>query len=62
MDALELLNKTPITHEHPYEVLSRHIDTYHLQYGKLLALAERYYPRHTLIWLARTASKGGYIL
>lgn len=59
LDALDLLEKAPVDEEHPYEVIAGHIQKKSLQYRTLLALADRYYGRNTVLCLAHTANMGG---
>ena len=59
LDALELLDKTPIDEDNPYLLIARHIHNEKLQYDKLLAYADSYYNNKTILHLAHTASAGG---
>ena len=59
LDILDLLDKTPVDEENPYTIVAKHIRERELQYGDLLALADRYYSKNTVIQLAHTASAGG---
>lgn len=59
LDALDLVEKAPVDEMEPYKVLAEHIRKRQLQYGFLLALADRYYNRNTVLCLAHTANKGG---
>ena len=59
LDALDLMEKAPVDEEHPYEIIADHIQKKSLQYKVLLALADRYYGRNTVLHLAHTANMGG---
>ena len=58
LDALELLDKTPIDEDNPYLLIARHIHNEKLHYDKLLAYADSYYNKKTILHLAHTASAG----
>lgn len=58
LDVLELIEKAPIDAERPYEKIATHIQSSHLQYDRLLFLADNYYNHKTIIQLAHTAGKG----
>ena len=59
LDALDLLEEAPVDEEHPYKVIAEHIQKKGLQYQVLLAYADRYYNRNTVLRLAHAASMGG---
>lgn len=59
LDAFEDINKAPVDVDDPYGIIAKYINRNKLDYGKLLGLASKYYPRHTLLQLARTAEAGG---
>lgn len=59
LDVLDALEKAPIDVEQPYTVVAKHIHERKLQYGLLLALADHYYSKNTVLQLAHTASAGG---
>ena len=59
LDALELIDKTPIDQEKPFDIIARYINNENMQYGKLLAYADSYYNQKTILHLAHTASAGG---
>lgn len=61
LDVLEMLDKAPVDEEHPYEVIARHIHGLQLEYGTLLAFANNFYNKNTVLQLANTASAGGMI-
>lgn len=60
LDALELLDKSPVDAEKPYCIIADFIKNKGLHYDKLLYFADRFYNRNTIIQLAHTASEGGY--
>lgn len=62
LDTLELLKKAPVDVEHPYEIIAEHIQRKGLQYKTLLAIADQYYNRNTILNLAHTASMKGNAL
>ena len=62
LDALELLERAPIDAEDPYRIVARHIEEAGMEYGRLLALADRHYGKRVLEHLAHTASEGGLAL
>ena len=57
LDVLEMLDRTPIDAEDPYGILAEYIKQKDLEYGLLLALANKYYPQRTIMHLAQTASE-----
>lgn len=59
LDALDLIDKTPIDEEKPFDIIARYIKNENMQYGKLLAYADSYYNQKTILHLAHTASAGG---
>ncbi len=58
LDAVELLDKAPVDGGDPYAILAAHIQNHQLQYDKLLALADRYYNKNTIIQIAHIAATG----
>lgn len=58
LDTIDLLEKAPIDEEHPYEIIAKHIREKELNYQFLLALADQYYSRNTILCLAHTAKMG----
>lgn len=62
LDALELIDKAPIDVQQPYRVISEQIEKRNLQYGELLAFANIYYNKKTILQLANTASTGGFYI
>lgn len=61
LDVLEMLDKAPVDEKNPYETIAEFISAQRLKYGILLAIADNYYNRATVIRLAHTASAGGMI-
>lgn len=59
LDALDMLEHSPVDAERPYEILAEHIRKLDLQYEALLALADSHYSQNTVLRLAHTASAGG---
>lgn len=61
LDALELMEKAPVDTEEPYTLLSDYVAKRDLRYDKLLAIADRYYPKNTVIEIAHIANAGGVL-
>lgn len=61
LDVLEMLDKAPVDEERPYEIIAKHIRSQQLEYGTLLAFANSFYNKTTVLQLANTASAGGMI-
>ena len=59
LDALELISKAPVDAERPYITVADHIRKHGLKYDNLLALADRYYTKNTILQLAHAANAGG---
>jgi len=59
LDILELIDRTPIDEEEPYKIIAHYIQNENMQYGSLLAYADSYYNKNTILHLAHTASAGG---
>ncbi len=59
LDALDLMDKAPVDAEQPYALLANYIKRAELKYEHLLALADRYYNKKTILQLAHTAGEGG---
>ena len=59
LDILDCIDKAPIDAIEPYKIIANHINGRKLQYSKLLAYADQYYNKKTIIELAHTASIGG---
>lgn len=62
LDVLEMLDKAPVDEERPYEIIARHIRGQRLEYGTLLAYANKFYNKNTVMQLANTASAGGTMI
>lgn len=62
LDALNLLEKAPVDEEHSYEIIAEHIQKKKLEYKILLAIADQYYNRSTVLHVAHTARMGGNAL
>ena len=60
-DAMEDFDKAPVDSDRPYLMMAQYIRKRELQYGALLAYADAYYGKNTLIHLAHTAREGGNI-
>lgn len=58
LDALEIMDKAPVDAEKPYAIIANYISKQKLAYHKLLALANDYYNKNTIMALANTASVG----
>ena len=61
LDVLEMMDKAPVDEEHPYKVIAQHIHNLQLEYRMLLAFANNFYNKNTVLQLANTASAGGMI-
>ena len=61
LDAMEDFDKAPVDSDRPYLMMAQYIRKRELQYGALLAYADAYYGKNTLIHLAHTAREGGNI-
>ena len=59
LDAMDLMDRAPIDAEEPYRILADYINDKSLNYRTMLALADKYYPKNTIIKLARVAGAGG---
>ena len=57
LDAIDLLDTSPIDSDDPYFLMGKHINNLHLDYEDLLALANRYYNQKTILSLAKIAAK-----
>ncbi len=58
LDVLDILADAPVDVENPYAVIGEYIERLELEYRKLLALANNYYNRNTVIQLAHVAGGG----
>lgn len=55
LDVLEIIGNAPVDVEHPYKIIGEYIEQLGLEYVKLLALANNYYNRNTILQLAHVA-------
>lgn len=55
LDVLNILDNAPVDAEHPYKIIGEYIERLGLEYVKLLALANNYYNRNTILQLAHVA-------
>ncbi|MCM1466778.1 MAG: hypothetical protein NC086_01420 [Alistipes sp.] len=62
LDALDIVEKAPVNEEYPYQIIAEHIQKKSLQYKILLAFADQYYNRNTVLCLAHTANMGGSVI
>jgi hypothetical protein len=58
LDVLDILEDAPVDIENPYIVIGEYIEKMKLEYQKLLAFANNYYNRNTIIELAHVAGGG----
>lgn len=61
LDVLDIMENAPVDAERPYELLGKYAKQIGLKYEYLLALADRYYTKKTIVELAHTASEGGIL-
>ena len=59
LDVLDLMDKAPVDAERPYALLASYIKRTDLKYEQLLALADKFYSKKTILQLAHTAGEGG---
>lgn len=59
LDVLDILDEAPVDADDPYSIIREYIDRFGLEYRILLAFANNYYNRKTILQLARVA--GGEI-
>lgn len=55
LDVLDILDKAPVDAEYPYKIIGAYIERLGLEYVRLLALANNYYNRNTILQLAHVA-------
>ena len=55
LDVLDILDDAPIDVDDPYKIIGNYIDELGLEYGKLLAMANNYYNKNTVLQLAHVA-------
>lgn len=58
LDVLDILADAPVDAENSYAIIGEYIERLELEYRKLLALANNYYNRNTVIQLANVAGSG----
>ncbi|MGM9664417.1 MAG: hypothetical protein ACI3XF_06205 [Eubacteriales bacterium] len=62
LDMLELLDNAPVDAQNPFGVIATHVEKNGLDFADLLILADRHYPRETVIKIAHVAeARGGLI-
>ena len=61
LDAIELMDKAPIDEADPYTLLARHMEKEDIRFDTLLALADEYYGKHTIIRIAHIATAARYL-
>lgn len=59
LDILDLLDRAPVDAEHPYVLINNYILEQELKYDTLLAIADEYYNKNTILQIAHTACAGG---
>lgn len=62
LDMLTIYDAQPVDANDPYEILHHFMQMKHLDYGKLLHIADRFYSEHTIIQLAHLAGHEAHIL
>lgn len=55
LDVLDVIDNAPVDAEHPYKIIGEYIERLGLEYVRLLALANNYYNRNTILQLAHVA-------
>ncbi len=55
LDVLDILDDAPVDADNPYDIIGEYIERLGLEYVKLLALADNYYNRNTILQLAHVA-------
>lgn len=55
LDVLDILDDAPVDAEHPYKIIGEYIERLGLEYARLLAFANNYYNRNTILQLAHVA-------
>ncbi len=58
LDMLDLLDDAPVDAENPYEIITMYMKTHGVEYAPLLSIADEYYPRDTVLKIARVARLG----
>lgn len=62
LDAVELMDKAPIDETDPYTLLARYIEKENIRFDHLLAFADKYYGKNTILQIAHIATVGGNML
>ena len=57
LDVLDIMDKTPIDANNPYDIIGKYIKELGLDYAKLLGLADNYYNKNTILQLAHVAKE-----
>ncbi len=57
LDVLDILDDAPIDADNPYRIIGNYIDELGLDYAKLLAMANNYYNKNTVLQLAHVAGE-----
>ncbi len=57
LDVLDILDDAPVDADNPYNIIGEYIERFRLEYLKLLAIANNYYSRNTVIQLAHVAGE-----
>lgn len=55
LDVLDILDNAPVDAEYPYNIIGEYIERLGLEYVRLLALANNYYNKNTILQLAHVA-------
>lgn len=56
LDALDIMDNSPVDAEDPYGIIAEHIRSNDLMYERLLYYADKFYNRRTILNLAHTAA------
>ncbi len=59
LDMLDLLDDAPVDAENPYQIITMYMNAHSVEYAPLLSIADGYYPRNTVLKIARVARLGG---
>ena len=59
LDAVELMDKAPIDEIDPYALLARYMEKENIRFDNLLAFADKYYGKNTILQIAHIATAGG---
>lgn len=58
LDAVELMDKAPIDEADPYTLLARYMEKENIRFDSLLAFADKYYGKNTILQIAHIATAG----